>query len=141
MFVIGVAFQSTPLLAKMKDVIKLMNIHVNHFPNHEKFGLSKEIRDLSYRVYAGIIACQKGYDTFESLRKTDLLHEQLRMFVDLAHELGYYSFKDGKRDQSDKEALRRYTALSCLINEVGAMIGDRLTRLRKETCGGKRVGV
>ena len=135
----SVQFQTTALLTKMKDAIKLMNIHLNHFPNYEKFGLTKEIRGTAYRVYSGIVACQKGYDTYESLRKTDLLHEQLRMLIDLAHELGYYNFKDGKRDQSDKEALRRYTALSCLINEVGAMIGAQITRLRKEKHGGNRV--
>jgi hypothetical protein len=136
----SVGYQSTQLIAKMKEAIKLLNIHLNHFPNHERFGITKEIRSTAYRVYGGIVACQKGYDILGSLKKLDVLHEQLRMFIDLSRELGYYHFKDGKRDHSDKEALRRYTALSCLINDVGAMIGAWLTRLYKEKNGGKRVG-
>jgi hypothetical protein len=45
------------------------------------------------------------------------------MLTNLAFELGYYGYKDNKRSLTEANALRRYTALSILINELGAMIG------------------
>lgn len=118
------------LIHKTREMIKLINVHLNHFPNHERFGLSNEIRKAAYDVYGGIIEGAKKYYNKTSLTKLDIRHEQLRMFVNLAHELGYYHFKDGKRGHSDDEAFRRYTALSIQINEVGAMIGGWIRSLR-----------
>ena len=121
---------NTELLHKLKSLIKLMNIHVNHFPNHEKYGLSQEIRQTAYHVYAGVIECAKKYHNKTSLTKLDIAHEQLRMLVNLAFELGYYEYKDGKRQNTEEEAFRRYTALSILINETGKMIGGWIRNLK-----------
>jgi len=118
------------LFNKTQEMIKLMNIHLRHFPRHEKYALCQEIRLAAYGVYTGITECAKKYHNKTSLTKLDIQHEQLRMLVNLAFELGYYHFHDGKRKHSDSEAFRRYTALSILINEVGAMIGGWLRSLR-----------
>ncbi len=135
----SVAYQTTKLLVKVQEMVKMMTVHLNHFPNHEKFALSQEIRRAAYDVFQSIVAAQKGYSTLEDLKQTDVRVEQLRMLVNLAHEIGYYHYKNGKRDQTDEVAFQRYTALSSLINEVGAMIGTWLTRLHKEKCGGERL--
>jgi hypothetical protein len=40
---------------KFIEFAKLMNIYLNHFPAHEKYGLSLQIRTAAYDVYALII--------------------------------------------------------------------------------------
>ena len=46
---------------KCRELIKLLNINLNHFPRHEKYGLCQEIRQAVYGVFAGIVTCQKQY--------------------------------------------------------------------------------
>lgn len=111
------------ILRKCADLIALMNVHLNHFPRHEKYALQQEIRNAAYEVYGLLIECQKKYHNKTSLSRLDIRHEQLRMLINLAFELGYYSYHDGKRNRTEQESLRRYTALSVLVNELGAMIG------------------
>jgi hypothetical protein len=108
---------------KCRDLIKLMNVHLNHFPNHEKYALCQHIRQAAYEVYDMLVECQKRYHNKTTLTRLDVRHEQLRMLVNLAYELGYYHYQDHRRDRCDAEAQRRYTAISVLINELGAMIG------------------
>ena len=47
------------------------------------------------------------------------------MLVRLAHELGYFEFKDGSKPGKAPAALgeHRYLALSRLVDELGKMIG------------------
>lgn len=118
------------LFHKCREMIKLINVHLRHFPRHERYALCQEIRLAAYGVYNGIVECQKRYHNKTSLTRLDVHHEPLRMLVHLAFELGYYDYKDGKRQTCEKEALRRYTAASLLINEVGAMIGGWLRSVR-----------
>jgi len=74
---------------KFAEMAKLMNIYLNHFPKHEKYGLALEIRRSAYSVYGFIVEAQKRYQKKTSLTNLDIEHERLRMFVRLAHELGY----------------------------------------------------
>ena len=123
---------SASILHKCRRLILLMNIHLNHFPRHEKYGLCQEIRQTMYWVYALLVECQKRYHNKTSLTKLDVQHEQLRALTGLAFELGYYTYKDNKREHGEAEALRRYTAASVLIDELGAMIGGWLKSLKEE---------
>ncbi|MBK1699746.1 hypothetical protein CKO22_02105 [Thiococcus pfennigii] len=111
-------------------MILLMNVHLNHFPRHEKYALCQEIRQAAYGVYSALVEGQKRYHNKTTLTRLDVQHEQLRMLLNLAFELGYFGFKDGQRKNSQSEALRRYTALSILVNELGAMIGGWIRSLR-----------
>ena len=108
----------------------LLNIHLNHFPKHEKYGLCQAIRNSVYSVLGLIVECQKKYHNKTSLTKLDIQHEQLRAFVNLAFEMGYFAYHSNKRIRSEAETLRRYTAVSVLINELGAMIGGWVRSLR-----------
>ena len=114
------------LFWKMEEMIKLLNIHLNHFPKHEKYGLCQQIRQTAYELYGMIVECEKKYHNKTSLQKLDILHEQLRMFVNLARTLGYYKYKGGKSEFTPTDELRRYTAISLQIDEIGAMIGGWL---------------
>lgn len=111
-------------------MILLLNVHLNHFPKHEKYGLCQSIRQAAYDVYALLAECQKRYHNKTSLTKLDVRHEQLRMLINLSFELGYYDFHNHKRDRGDAEAQRRYTAISVLVNELGAMIGGWIRSLK-----------
>jgi len=46
---------------KFIEFAKLMNIYLNHFPAHEKYGLSLQIRTAAYDVYALIAVSIIGH--------------------------------------------------------------------------------
>ncbi len=110
---------------KFMEFAKLMNVHLNHFPKHEKYGLALEIRRAAYDVYGFIVEAQKRYHKKTALANLDIRHEQLRMLVRLAYTLGYFEFKDGKKADKSPAALgeHRYLALSRLVDELGRMLG------------------
>jgi four helix bundle protein len=74
---------------KYIDMLKLLNIYLNHFPRHEKYGLALRIRNTAYGLYDLIVEGQKRYYKKTTLTQMDIAHEQLRMQLRLAHELGY----------------------------------------------------
>lgn len=117
---------------KFLEFAKLMNVYLNHFPSHEKYGLALTIRQKAYEVYGYITESQKRYHKKTALSNLDVAHEQLRMFVRLAFEMGYFRFKDGKTEQSDPVALEqhRYLAISALVDEIGRMIGGWIVSTR-----------
>ena len=123
------------LNVKFIEFAKLMNVHLNHFPKHEKYGLALEIRRAAYDVYKHIVEAQKRYHKKTTLMNLDVRHEQLRMLIHLANDLGYFAFKDGAlADKRPHElAVHRHLALSRLVDELGRMIGGWLTaeRLRE----------
>ena len=118
---------------KFMEFAKLMNIHLNHFPKHEKFGLALEIRQAAYKVYGFIVEAQKRYHKKTALSNLDIRHEQLRMLVRLAYTMGYFEFKDGKRSEKAPQDLgeQRYLALSRLVDDLGCMIGGWIVAERK----------
>lgn len=107
-----------------------LNVNLNHFPRHEKHGLCLQIRNTVYDVLGGIVECQKRYHNKTSLTKLDVQHEQLRTFINLSFEMGYFDYHHNKSTRCASEALRRYTAVSILVNELGAMIGGWIRSLR-----------
>ena len=123
---------SAAILHKCRRLILLFNIHLNHFPKHEKYGLCQEIRQLMYGLYGLLIEFQKRYHNKTSLTKLDVQHEQLRSMTALAFELGYYRYRRGSSEDSEANALRRYTAAAVLIDELGAMIGGWIRSLKTE---------
>jgi len=119
---------------KFVELAKLMNVYLNHFPRHEKYGLALEIRRAAYDVYAHIVEAQKRYHKKTTLTQLDVRHEQLRMFLHLAHELGYFEFKDGEKGATPKRlGAHRYLVISRLVDELGRMIGGWIVaeRLRE----------
>lgn len=113
------------------EMIKLLNIYLNHFPKFEKYALCNNIRNTAYEVYDLISECQKRYFKKTSLTQLDVVHEKLRMQIYLANELGYFNFKDGKRD-SKIDASKRFLAISKLIDELGKIIGAWINKLRDQ---------
>ena len=114
-----------------QTIIERINQHLRHFPNHEKYALCQEIRQTMYGMYGLLIECEKKYQNKTSLTRLDIQHEQLRMLINLAFNLGYYEYKTGKSGgHSQVEALRRYASLSGLIDALGQMIGGWIRSLK-----------
>lgn len=118
--------------SRLIQMLKQLNKYLNHFPRSEKYGLSLQIRTAAYEVYGLVVESQKRHHKKTSLSSLDVRHEQLRMFVRLAHELGYFQFKDGSQLQDSAESIaeRRYHALSKMIDELGRMIGGWIHSVR-----------
>lgn len=108
---------------KFVETAKLMNVYLNHFPKYEKYALCQSIRSAMYEVYGLIVETQKRYHKKTTLALLDVRHEQLRMFTNLAHSLGYFGFKDGKGNAGEPTADHRFLAISRLVDELGRMIG------------------
>ncbi len=110
---------------KFVEFAKLLNLYLNHFPKSEKYGLAQQIRQAAYDVYGMIVEAQKRFHKKTTLSNLSVRHEQLRMFINLAHELGYFEFKDGSRsdDSPRRLAAHRHVAVSRLVDELGRMIG------------------
>jgi len=108
---------------KFVEFARLMNIYLNHFPKHERQGLALEIRRAAYEMYGMIVECQKRYHKKTTLTGLDIRHEQLRMLIRLAGELGYFGYRDGATDNDKGRGEHRYLVLSALVDELGRMIG------------------
>jgi len=117
---------------KFVEFAKLMNIYLNHFPRHEKYALSQQIRQSAYRIYNLMVEGRKRYHKKTSLTELDITHEQLRMQLYLANELEYFGFKDGKRSPDAQLSVHRYAAISVLVDELGKMIGAWISKTKKE---------
>jgi four helix bundle protein len=102
---------------------KQLNLYLNHFPKHEKYGLAQNIRQCAYSVYGLIVEAQKRYHEKTALTQLDVEHEQLRMYLRLAFELGYFGFKNGTTVDERGTAEHRYLAISRMVDELGRMIG------------------
>lgn len=118
---------------KFIETAKLMNVYLNHFPNHERYALAQQIRVCMYEVYGLIVEAQKRYHKRTTLTNLDIRHEQWRMLVNLAHSLGYFQFKDGSTSNESPRSLaeHRHLAISRLVDELGRMIGGWIVFDRK----------
>ena len=119
---------------KFMEMIKLLNIYLNHFPKHEKYALANRMRNTAYEVYDLIMEGQKRYLKKTTLTNLDLTHEKLRMHIYLAHELGYFGFKDGKEAPKNVDELeqKRLSAITDLVDEMGRMIGGWIKKIKDE---------
>jgi len=111
-------------------MITLLNVYLNHFPRHERYALASRIRNTAYEVYDYITEGKKVYHKKTTLRNLDIAHERLRMQVMLAHELEYFSYKDGRYADIDP-AQNRYRSISEKIDEVGRMIGAWIKKINE----------
>ncbi len=127
------AHSEAALNRKFVEFAKLMNIYLNHFPKCEKYGLAQQIRMAAYETYNLIVEAQKRYHKKTTLTNLDIRHEQLRMLINLANDLGYFSFKDGSAISGEYQAAHRFLAISRLVDELGRMIGGWILSERQAT--------
>jgi hypothetical protein len=117
------------------EFAKLLNVYLNHFPRYEKFALANRIRNTAYEVFDLITESQKRYTKKTTLTALDIAHEQLRMQILLAHELGYFGYSDGRRKEegaAGDQGAPRYLAISRGVDELGRMIGGWIASIKEE---------
>lgn len=119
------------MMCKFRELLKLLNINLNHFPTHEKYALTTQIRECAYLIHGYIIEGEKRYQKKTTLTNLDIEHEKLRCMLSLAFELGYFEYHNSKHQRTEGNALKRYTSLSILVNELGAMIGGWIKHASK----------
>ena len=116
---------------KFFEMIKLLKIYLNHFPKDEKLALSLSIKNTAIEIFDLITESQNRYYKKTSLMNLDIKHEQLRMKIYLANELGYFNFKDGRKDDN-VDGAKRYLAISKFIDEIGRLIGAWINKLKDQ---------
>lgn len=107
---------------KLVLLAQQLETYLAHFPNCHKYALTQQIRLAFLDVYNHVTEAQKRYHKKTTLTQLDVRHEQLRMLINLAHELGLFDFSAGRRDAKAPGA-HRFLTLSRQIDEVGRMIG------------------
>ena len=119
---------------KFMEFIKILNIYLNHFPRHEKYALANRMRNTAYAMYDLITEGQKRYFKKTTLSSLDITHEKMRMQIHLAHEMGYFRFKDGRETDKSPNQLeqRRLMTIGVLIDEMGKMIGGWIKKIKEE---------
>lgn len=96
--------------------------YLAHFPNCHKYTLTQGIRQAYLDVYNLTTEAQKRYHKKTTLTQLDVRHEQLRMMIHLAHELGLFGYSAGRKD-AQNPGDRRFLVLLRLVDELGRMIG------------------
>ncbi|ODT38037.1 MAG: hypothetical protein ABS55_01725 [Lautropia sp. SCN 70-15] len=96
--------------------------YLAHFPNCHKYTLTQGIRQAYLDVYNLTTEAQKRYHKKTTLTQLDVRHEQLRMLVHLANELGLFDYSGGRRDAA-APGTHRFVVLLRMVDELGRMIG------------------
>lgn len=104
-----------------------LETYLAHFPNCHKFALTQQIRLAFIDVFNLVTEAQKRYHKKTTLTQLDIRHEQLRMLVNLAHELNLFNFSSGRSD-SNLPGAKRFLTISRQIDEIGRMIGGWLNK-------------
>ena len=96
--------------------------YLAHFPHCHKYTLTQGIRQAFLDVYNLVTEAQKRYHKKTTLTQLDVRHEQLRMMIHLANELGLFGYSAGRKDAKDLGPHRFLTILK-MVDELGRMIG------------------
>lgn len=56
---------------KYIELVKLLNIYLNHFPKFEKYALANRMRNTAYEIYDLIVEGEKRYYKKTTLTKND----------------------------------------------------------------------
>lgn len=93
-----------------------------HFPHCHKYTITQAIRQAFIDVYNLVTECQKRYQKKTTLTQLDVRHEQLRMLLNLAHELGLFGFTAGRKD-AEAPGAHRHLVILRMVDEIGRMVG------------------
>ena len=106
---------------------KQLETYLAHFPSCHKYTITQSIRQAFIDVYCLAVEAQKRYHKKTALGQLDVRHEQVRMLINLAQELGLFACQKGK--SADIEAgQHRHLTLSRQWDEIGRMIGGWIGR-------------
>jgi len=119
---------------KYIEMMRLLNIYLNHFPKHERHALCATIRSTSYELWNLMAEVHKRHYKKTTLTSLDIKHEQLRMLIYLAYEMGYFRFHIGSKIENEAENVEshRFLTISKCINELGKLIGAWISNCKEK---------
>lgn len=103
------------IFQKMYEFILWLYLVVKKFPKNEKYVLGERIEKTALNVMEGIITSNCEFDKKETLKKTNVELEKLRIFIRLAKDQRLMNFK-------------KYELASKMINEIGKMLGGLIKK-------------
>lgn len=104
-----------------------LEVYLAHFPNCHKYALSQAMRQAFVDVYCLVVEAQKRYHKKTAMGQLDVRHEQLRMLINLAYEMGLFAHQRGQ--SADVPAgQHRYLTLSRMWDEIGRMVGGWISK-------------
>ncbi|MFA6608898.1 MAG: diversity-generating retroelement protein bAvd family protein [Candidatus Paceibacterota bacterium] len=101
---------------KIRDLKMYLGVMLRNYPRYEKFAIAHEIRSNITMMQRMVIATGKKYFKKTDLRDLDIEHEMLRQNILISYEMKYID-------------MRRFEYVSGLIDEVGRLIGDWISKL------------
>lgn len=115
-------------------LVKALNNRLDHFPAHEQRSLALVIRNKLYSLCDWTVEGQKRYHKKTAINSLDIAHEQLRMHLFTAYQLGYFSnpiprstpknlSKEELQAVRDELNFDRFKKLTVLVDEFGEIIG------------------
>lgn len=118
----------TKLERRNLELIKLLNMRLNHFPAQERNGLTQSIRQAAYSTIEHIVELRKkrGKYRVAPMNRLDVDHEKLRVLILVAYEERYFKHPADRSGKKTPEELNlsRWLGLTTVIDEVGALIGS-----------------
>ena len=120
------------LIHKVRELLKLSRLYLNHAPHFEKYGLCQELWVKELSILTLVVKCQKKYYNKTTLTELDIAHEQTRELWQIFFDLGYFNYTKHKKEEDDAKAFRRFTAINVKMNEIGRMIGGLISNAQSE---------
>ena len=101
------------LAQKIYDLILHQQAVLNHFPKSEKFALTSQIKNCLYDLYKAVIRANKSRNKIPIYYDADIILEQYRMLIRLAHDMRYISNQ-------------KYKYIFEMVSEIGRIIGGMI---------------
>jgi len=101
------------LAQKIYDLILHQQAVLNHFPKSEKFALTSQIKNCLYDLYRTVIKANKSRNKIPIYYDADIMLEQYRMLIRLAHDMHYINNK-------------KYMYIYEKVSEIGRIIGGMI---------------
>lgn len=101
------------LAQKIYDLILHQQAVLVHFPRHEKFALTSQIKNCLYDLYKTVIKANKSRNKKPIYYEADIMLEQYRMLLRIAHDMRYINNK-------------KYMYIYEKVSEIGRIIGGMI---------------
>lgn len=96
------------LLNTYVQAVRLFQPYLEHFPRHERFGLTKRIQTTVYDLHDDFIEAKTRRKNTSALTSMEINLEKLKFQFRLADELGMFRYKQSSVQNDPYEAHRRY---------------------------------
>ena len=104
---------------KLYEFMKWLHALLGKFPKAEKYTMAQKIENTSLNVLEGIIQSNNEFEKEETLKKTIIELDKLRVFFRMSKDLQFISF-------------RQYEFGVKQIDEIGRMLGGLLKKFTKD---------